>query len=159
MLKWTEKGFGCSCKESCIFIKVLSFISQCLSLSMEGDRSWERERWEAQSPAPWPKDTAEPRKDCCSTLGAEGTQTHLCLLLPHPPHGPSSSSLPGGGTDIAPVCEDLCWELYLFLFTAPQLRPDVCSLLSANRQTEASGFWLSAIRLLLTLAVVFFPRQ
>lgn len=81
MLKWTEKGFGCSCKESCIFIKVLSFISQCLSLPMEGDRSWERERWEAQSPAPWPKDTAEPRKDCS---GSRRYPNPLVSLSPTP---------------------------------------------------------------------------
>lgn len=86
-----------------------------------------------QSLVPWPEETAEPRKGCCC-LGGEGNWTqfppHLHLIdwaLPASSQGPQTL-----------LCSESLRREFLPLVYSSLLRPGVCSLLSANLQTEAS---------------------
>lgn len=80
-------------------------------------------------------------------LGLRRAQKRLLLFVgrrkpnpipsPSPPHWLSPSSLLTGAPATALLRESLCWE-FLPLVYSSLLRPGVCSLLSANLQTEAS---------------------
>jgi len=112
-----------------------------------------------QSPAPWPADIAKHRQGCCSLWGAGRNESQLCLLLHTPVPMDQALQLLQRGPDIPLYVRSCARSFTCLLVYSSLLRPDVCSLLSAHRQTEASGFWLGAIRLLLAPSVVFFPRQ
>lgn len=92
-----------------------------------------------QSPVPWPEERVDPTKGCYH-LGEQKETKPSSFSLSHPL--PIDWALPAsskGAPDTSLLCESLCWDfLPARLFTAPRLRPDVCSLLSANWQTEAS---------------------
>lgn len=81
--------------------------------------------WIVQSPVPWPEETAEPRKGCCEEKETEPNSLPTDWALPASSQGPqpllcSVRACAGSSTSCL------------------QLRPGVCSLLSANLQTEAS---------------------
>lgn len=91
-----------------------------------------------QSPVPWPEEKVDPTKGCYHLGEQETSPSSLSLSHPLPTDWalPASSK---GAPDTSLLCERLLWDfLPARLFTAPGLRPDVCSLLSANWQTEAS---------------------
>lgn len=91
---------------------------------------------EVQSPVLWPEETAEPQHFGGSRKKRKPLACPSPTLLPIARALPASSK---GAPDTSPLCESLRWEfLPARLFTVPRLRPDVCSLLSANWQTEAS---------------------
>lgn len=93
-----------------------------------------------QSPCPlaWGDSGAQKRLLPCWGSGKKPNPLAFPSATPLPiGWAPPASST--GAPDTSPLRESSCWEfLPAPLFTVPQLRPDVCSLLSANWQTEAS---------------------
>lgn len=94
--------------------------------------------WEMQSPAPWSEDVAEHWQGCCSLWGADRNESHLCLLLHTPVHTDQTLQLLQGAPDILLYVRSCASSFTCLLVYSSLLRPDVCSLLSAHQQTEAS---------------------
>jgi len=106
---------------------------------------------EVQSPAPWPEETAKPRKGCCCFRGAERTRTHLPVLLP--PLSPSAEPCrpPRRGPQTVLRCARACAGSSDLLACLQFPGSDLLSAPSFQRtgRQRPRGVWLGAIRLLL----------